>query len=67
MFRRYNIFVWSVAAILLAITGTIELLTLPKEENGEIEDNPLSPGVALYYCWINSKLKVLCYLREKIS
>lgn len=67
MFRRYNIFVWSVAAMLLAITGIIELLTLPKEENGEIEENPWSPGVALYYCWINSKQNILCYFREKIS
>lgn len=65
MFRRYNIFVWSAAAILVAITGTMELLTRPQEENEEIEDSSWSPGVALYYCWINSEQNVFYYLEKK--
>lgn len=53
MFRKYNIFVWSVAAMILAITFTIEWLRQDEDEN--IDDGLLRPGVGIYYCWINSE------------
>lgn len=57
-FLKYNIFVWSVAATLVAITGTIEFLTLSDKKN------PLRPGVDIYYCWINSEYNAFVYLRQ---
>lgn len=59
MFRKYNIFVWSVATTLLAITGTMEFLT--RHGDG---DSPFQPGVGNNFCWINSKQNDLCYLRK---
>lgn len=56
MFRKYNIFVWSAAATLVAITWTIEMLLLPGEdENNENKDGLWRPGVGIYYCWMDSE------------
>lgn len=52
MFRKYNIFVWSAAATLVAITWTIDMLRPEKDDN---EEDLWRPGVGVYYCWMNSE------------
>ncbi|KAL7730780.1 hypothetical protein ACLKA6_003549 [Drosophila palustris] len=50
--QRYHIFVWTMAAVLLAITGSVEYAFRVMQYD---EESSWQPGVALYYCWINSK------------
>ncbi|XP_034486536.1 probable G-protein coupled receptor Mth-like 11 [Drosophila innubila] len=49
--QRYHIFVWSAAAVLLAITGSVEYMFLVMDYDKECS---WQPGVSLYYCWINT-------------